>query len=319
MQQEQLLAQIIAQYQLGQPQMTHLGILWNSTYRVMAEDGTRYNLRVCNPLFQDRRCLRDELVFLDFVAKRGQVGVPQPVPNRHNEFVTVVSTPEGNRLSCLFTWIKGREARDRLSAPVLHQMGRSVALLHEAARAYAFPADGDGFRKDYRYDEKLILSHREWVVEHAVEIGNERIALLYRAIDAVLTALTRDGKCRDNYGFIHGDLHLGNFIAQGEHVYVIDFDQLGRGHFCYDIATLMVDLLDEPGDFDARWNSFKAGYQAVTAHPFPDAQRLTPFVIAVELAFLDWYYNSMTPFARVHYTGRFQATYESIQNRVGNV
>lgn len=312
MEQEQLIAQILAQYPLAQPHITHLGTLWNTTYRVMAEDGTRYNLRVCNPRFQDRRFLRDELIFLDFVARRGQVGVPQPVRNRHNELATVVSTPEGDHLSCLFTWIEGQEARGRLSHSVLYQMGQSVAFLHEAAQAYTFPSEGDGFRESYHYDDKLILSHREWIAECAAEIGSERVALLYKAIDDVLAAFTDTGKRRDNYGFIHGDLHLGNFIVQRERVCVIDFDQLGRGHFCYDIATLMVDLQDEPGDFAARWDSFQAGYQAVTVQPFPDAQRLAPFVTAVNLAFLDWYYNSMTSQARVRYARRLQATYESI-------
>lgn len=317
MQQEHLPAQILAQYPLRQPQITHLGTLWNTTYRVVAEDGTRYNLRVCNPSVQDRQGLHDELAFLDFVANRGQVGVPQSVLNRHNEFVTVVLTPGGNRLSCLFTWIEGQEARGQLSHAVLNQMGQSVAFLHAAAQAYAFPAEGDGFRESYAYDDKLLLTHYEWIAERAAEIGSERVALLHNAIDGVLAALTDTGKRRENYGFIHGDLHLGNFIVQGERAYVIDFDQLGRGHFCYDIATVMVDLLDEPGDFDARWNSFKAGYQAVTAQPFPDAQMLAPFVTAVELAFLDWYYNSMTPQARVQYARRLQATYASIR-RCGN-
>ncbi len=317
MQQEHLPAQILAQYSLIQPQIVHLGTLWNSTYRVTSEDGTRYNLRVCNPRFQDRRCLHDELVFLDFVAKRQQVRVPQPVLNRHKEFVTVVSTPDGDRLSCLFTWIEGQDARSRLSHPVLSQMGQSVAFLHEAAQAYAFPSEGDGFRESYRYDEKLILSHREWIAERAGEIGSERVSLLHKAIDNVLAALTVIGKHRDTYGFIHGDLHLGNFIVQGEEVYVIDFDQLGRGHFCYDIATLMVDLLDEAADFAARWTSFRAGYQTATTLPFPDAQMLEPFMTAVDLAFLDWYYNSMTSQARTQYTRRFRATYESIRNRVG--
>jgi Ser/Thr protein kinase RdoA (MazF antagonist) len=314
--QEQLLTQIIAQYPLDHPQMIHLGTLWNTTYRVVTKDETSYNLRVCNPLFQDRRCLHDELVFLDFVASRGQVQVPTPVPNRHGEFVTVLATPEGQRLSCLFTWLEGQEARGRLSAPALHQMGRSVALLHEAARAYAFPADGDGLREDYRYDESLVLSHREWIAERTSEIGAERVALLHRAIDVVLAALTDAGKRRDNYGFIHGDLHLGNFIVQGDRVSVIDFDQLGRGHFDYDIATLLSDLRNEPGDFDARWNSFQAGYQAAAARPFPDMQQLAPFVTAVDLTFLDWYYNVMTPSARAQYRQRMHATYESIGRRV---
>ena len=325
MEQEQPVTQIIDQYELGHPQITYLGTLWNTTYRIVAEDGTSYNLRVCNPHFQDRRCLHDELTFLDFVAKRQQVRVPHPVPNRHGEFVTVVSMPDGDRLSCLFTWIEGQEARDRLSLPVLYQMGQSVAFLHEAAKAYAFPFDGDGFRENYGYDEKLVLAHREWVAERAAqcaaecaaELSSERVALLHKAIEYVLAAFASIGKRRDNYGFIHGDLHLGNFIVQGEQVSVIDFDQLGRGHFWYDIATLMVDLLDEPGDFDARWNSFRNGYQAATTLPFPDAQSLEPFVTAVDLAFLDWYYNSMTSQARTRYTRRFRATYESIRNRVG--
>ena len=107
-------------------------------------------------------------------------------------------------------------------------------------------------------------------------------------------------KTPQTYGFIHADLHPGNFIVNDRDIAIIDFDQLGRGHFCYDMAVMMVELFDEGDRFDPLWTSFKTGYQTVTPLPFDEDKALNPFVIAVNLGFLDWVYDSTekTPFWR---------------------
>lgn len=316
---EQLLAQVIQHYDLKPTLVSHLGTVWNTTYRITTGNGSNYNLRLCNTRFQDRASLQAELDFLDFVAKRQQVRVPQPIVNCDNEFVTVVSTSNGDQLCCLFAWIEGEEARTRLSLPVIRQIGRNMAFLHEAARAYSFPTTGNGLREGYCYDDGLIRSHREWIAQRANEIDPANIDLLHEAIEYVLEAFTALDKSRDIYGFIHADLHLGNFIVHDHGVAVIDFDQLGRGHFCYDIALLMVELMVEPHLFTQRWQHFKAGYQEVAALPFVHEQMLEPFVVAIHLTFLDAYYNSWTVEGKARFQNQLSNTYDAIRNRLRRI
>ena len=97
---------------------------------------------------------------------------------------------------------------------------------------------------------------------------------------------------------------------------VIDFDQLGRGHYLYDIAVLVVELLDDLEQFEPRWQSFKAGYQEVAPFPFHDESELDPFIVAVNLAFLDWVYNAPNPAVRQEKKRHIPATYTSIRKRL---
>jgi Ser/Thr protein kinase RdoA (MazF antagonist) len=290
--------------------------LWNHVYHVEAENGKQYSLRLCSTAFQEKRWLEDELVWLDFVAGRRQVRVPRPIRNRQGDLLTIVCTPAGDRLSCLFEWVEGQPAQQCLTIPVMRRIGRAVAILHQLAREFAFPDKNNHFRHDYRYDSSLVESHRDWIDVHQEEIGAEHVTLLYAAIERLSEELARIGETPDNFGFIHADLHFGNFLVQDGQVSVIDFDQLGRGHYLYDIAVLLVELLNEPEQFPARWQSFLAGYQKVAVLPFRQESELDPFIVAVNLAFLDWVYNTPNPAVREEKMPWVPATYESIQKRL---
>ncbi len=101
-------------------------------------------------------------------------------------------------------------------------------------------------------------------------------------------------------------------------VSVLDFDQLGRGHYLYDIACLMVELMDDVEQFPMRWASFKRGYQTVIELPFRQEIELEPFIVAVKLAFLDWVYNAQEPNVRKTKMPLVPATYESIRKLLDN-
>ena len=269
--------------------------------------------------------MEDELSFLDFAAGMGTISAPRPVPNRDGHLVTAIATPQGERLACLFQWVAGERSSRQLSPAVLGQCGRITAHLHKISRAFPFPSEDNGFRAafraafraDYRYDQTLALSHREWMAEHQAEIGPENEALLHRAIDFVVDGMDRVGQSRATYGIIHADLHFGNFLVHNGQVSLIDFDQLGRGHYCYDISTLLVELYDDPETQPVYWQAFKAGYAEVTPLPFSDDAELDPFIAAVGLAFLDWVYNAPNPQVREEKMRWVPGVYDYIRARVG--
>jgi Ser/Thr protein kinase RdoA (MazF antagonist) len=314
MSEEIVLEQVLSCYGLANARTRLLQRLWNETYFVEATDGKRYNLRICSPLLQDKNVLEDELYWLEYVSQRTQTLVPRPIANVQGELLTSVDTEEGNRFSCLFEWIEGEDALKCLSMPVMYQIGQSVATLHQIAKGFAFPAERKDFRRDYCYERTLAASHHGWMEVHRQEIGAENYKLLEAAIDWLLAGFERIGETRENFGFIHADLHLGNFLVHDGQVSVIDFDQLGRGHYLYDIATLMVELYDYEGQFPSLWNSFQQGYQTVADLPFRQESELGIFIVAVRLVFLDWVYNSQEPNVRKTKMPLVPAVYNSIRN-----
>lgn len=290
---------------------------WSHIYRVAAADGAVYSLRVCAPDFWGPQRMEDELAFLDFAAGMGTISAPRPVRNRDGHLVTAIPTPTGERFACLFKWVEGEPASRQLSPEVLRQCGRITAHLHEIGRAFPFPSEENDFRSGYRFDQPLALSHREWMVKHQAEIGPKNEALLHRAIDFVVGEMDRVGQSRATYGIIHADLHFGNFLVHNGQVSLIDFDQLGRGHYLFDIATLLMELYDDPETQPALWQAFKAGYAEVIPLPFSDDAELDPFIVAVGLAFLDWVYNAPNPQVREEKMRWVPGVYDSIRARVG--
>ena len=119
-----------------------------------------------------------------------------------------------------------------------------------------------------------------------------------------------------NYGVIHADLSFGNLLVQDDEIYIIDFEQLGRGHFLYDLAVLHAELFNDPTTVAALWASLVAGYKEVAPLPFREASELAPFTVATHLNFLDWVYNTTNPTVLTAKAALVPATYASIQRWV---
>lgn len=313
---EQFLQRALVCYGLESAETHFIQDQWNRTYRIVATDGKQYNLRLCPPVMKPEP-IRDELIYLDYLAHNCDLPIPVPIRNRDGELLTTINN---NRYCCLFAWIDGEVVENNVTLPVIEQIGRITAQLHQLSRQFGFPDETNTFRDDYRHDSTLIASHRDWIAVHHNTIGAENVALMHTAIDYLLGEMARIGRNPHNYGFIHADLHLGNFILQpnGE-LGILDFDQLGRGHYLFELATLIVELEKEPENCLPRWEHFKRGYQTIAPLPFTDESELDPFIMAVNLAFFDWVYNSPNPNVMETHSRWLADNYASIRFRLSKI
>lgn len=97
---------------------------------------------------------------------------------------------------------------------------------------------------------------------------------------------------------------------------MIDFDQLGWGHYGYDLAVLKVELANELGECGEQWDSLIAGYRQVTALPFAEESDLAALSVGVHLAFLDWVYNTPNPAVREQMGPRLPGTLAAIRETI---
>lgn len=110
-------------------------------------------------------------------------------------------------------------------------------------------------------------------------------------------------------------------VYEGE-IYLIDFEQLGRGHYLYDFAVLWSELHAAVGDSAPRWQSFVTGYGEVAELPFHREEELNPFIIATQLNHRDRIYNTDNPVVRVNLSRSYRWSmrrFESDRARSGNV
>jgi Ser/Thr protein kinase RdoA (MazF antagonist) len=313
---QQLLQQVLPRYGLSTARTYPLRSYNNFVYRVESAEHQCFTLRICGFPTMKRRSMEDEMDWLNFVAQHNPRLAPRPVANAQGEWVTTVTTPEGERLCALCAWVEGSELDAAVTPAELHKVGRLLATLHKIARKFSFPDATSDFRSDYRYDQSLMHEHREWIEQQHHAIGTAHVALLDRAIDSVLAAMDRTGVTPTTYGMIHADLSFSNLLVHEGEIYLIDFEQLGRGHYLYDFAVLWRELETKVSDFAPCWQGFVAGYGEVAELPFRHEEELIPFIIATQLTDLDWFYHADNPAVRVDFGPRLPLIYTSIQQRL---
>ena len=89
------------------------------------------------------------------------------------------------------------------------------------------------------------------------------------------------------FGMIHSDLHLGNLMADGDSLTMIDFDDAGFGWFAHELAVALHPVLEEPWEDDAR-SALIDGYRTVHPLSAADEASIDTFVTMRSLMIIGW-------------------------------
>ncbi|HET6707765.1 phosphotransferase enzyme family protein, partial [Amycolatopsis sp.] len=119
-------------YAVPVARLTPLAHGHNTTFRVDGADGERYVLRVQRPDGPGVAQVRAEMAWLTTLRRETGLVVPQPVPTRARDLVTVVADPAvpEPRTCVLCHWVDGRFVDERLTPPQLYAVGEFTARLH---------------------------------------------------------------------------------------------------------------------------------------------------------------------------------------------
>ncbi|MGW4063834.1 phosphotransferase enzyme family protein [Amycolatopsis sp. NPDC004747] len=265
----------LTSYAVPVARLTPLANGHNTVFRVDGADGHRYALRVQRPDGPGVAQVRAEMAWLATLCRETDLVVPQPVPTRARDLVTVVADPAvpEPRTCVLAHWVEGRFLDERLSAPQLYAVGEVTARLHlHGARMNGL----DRRRVDdlTEFGRTQVDGFSAAVVDRAVAAagGDERIRGAVARVRAVRTEL---GYGSDAFGLVHGDLHQDNYLLHRGRVRVIDFDDCGYGHYAYDLAVALDALRHLPQREELR-EALLDGYRSVR----PDAATTDAGVLA---------------------------------------
>lgn len=245
--------------------------LWNTTFRVFTEAGEQYVLRINHPGQQSVAAVRSEMLWLAALRKETLLQVPEPVPNREQSLVSVVSHPgvPEPRLCVLFHWIEGQFFNRGLTQGRLAQVGALMAQLHNHAASWALPAGFKRHRVDNLFcmqrdvDEHFAPEAAERAVDMVSSVtGEEKGQIFADALSRVWHTLQELGEEPERFGLIHADLHHRNFLFHRGVAGAIDFDDCGFGHWLCDIAVTFSELQSRP-DYAALRQGFLAGYRSI--------------------------------------------------------
>jgi Ser/Thr protein kinase RdoA (MazF antagonist) len=250
-------------------------LLNNAVYAVTTEDGQRYALRVHRPHYRRLEHIHSELTFLSAVHAElaaSAVRVPKPV-TAENGALTVTVTLPGNdtTLHCdLLTWVDGRVHRPGtgLGPKAVHQTGRTLAHLHNAAETFTPPKEFQlptwNHRALFTEDSHYRPGPFRDMLDAADRSDFDTVA------DQTAQILDRLGHSPNAFGIVHHDFILLNChpkrTPHGWSIGVIDFDETGWGHYLADLGPIMGNLSDYP-HFRALRTAFLDGYRSVRALP----------------------------------------------------
>ncbi|MCX7888535.1 MAG: phosphotransferase [Rhodobacteraceae bacterium] len=261
----------------------------NIVFEAHLRSGAHVALRLHRPGYQSRRAIEAELDWTGRLHAAG-LAVPAPVPALNGRPTVRV----GDRVASVVAWIDGEPlgaaerplAGDEAGqAAMMAGVGALVARLHEATDRLALPA---GFPRP-RWDGEGLLGDRPrwgrfWTNPALSPAEREDLLAARAAARAALDGMAREGA---DFGLIHADILRENILQTGAGLALIDFDDSGWGFRLYDLATAIVQSLEEPA-LPALAAAVVAGYRGVRPLPERDAARLSLFVALRAFASCGW-------------------------------
>ncbi|MDA1360114.1 phosphotransferase [Glycomyces luteolus] len=267
--------------------------LLNNAVFAVTTANSRYALRVHRPNYRLPAHTRSELAFLDAIheplAETG-VRIPKPVSTKNSALSVAVPLPaadEPRTVHCdLLTWVDGRVRRPEsgLGPRGVHQIGRALAHLHQAAETFTPP---DDFHLP-TWDAPALFTedspHRPGPLHDLLDTEDRK--LFDTVADRTTEIFHRLGNGPDTYGIVHHDFILLNChttrTSHGWNVGVIDFDDSGWGHYLADLGPILGNLSDYP-HFRRLRTAFLAGYRSVRPLP-PELEAHLPVLMAARHA-----------------------------------
>ena len=287
----------LPEWNLGTAKIELVSRSENVVFRVDAEDGRRYALRVHRPGYHTLAELESEPLWTAALNEAG-IGAPVAERTRAGGHYAVVGIPDTGELRHvgLVPWFDGVPMDEKIAkAPDettrdshFEQLGRLMASMHDQAVAWR-PAsrfqrhslDADGFTGEAPFWGRF------WDIPQLTPEQRETLIDARIRIHARLSEYGKDG---GTYSMIHADLRSANVLIRGDRIFVIDFDDAGFGWHQYDMAAALFDHATSPGYQPIR-DALIAGYRSRGSISDEDLDLLPLFLLIRMLASLGWLHD----------------------------
>lgn len=212
----------------------------DDTFRLTAEDGKTYVLKVANPRENDDEIALQVALLGHLNGRDCGTAVPQVVPTANGSAVCAYRDRAGQARSVrLLTYLHGTPLSDTVStAAEREKIGKVLARLRLAMADFSHPADTRELAWDIRHLARLepLLPHiADREKRGLVERGLARFAALAGRLDGARMQVLHNDFSRSNIVVDHDDLR---FVTG-----VIDFGDAVRTAIAVDVSTALLNQL----------------------------------------------------------------------------
>ncbi|MCH8140186.1 MAG: phosphotransferase [Proteobacteria bacterium] len=264
----------------------------NIVYKVTAQDGREYALRVHRPGYRTLAELKSEQIWTGALIQFG-MRVPKAYPTTSGDYYVGVECGGTTRQIGLIGWLDGRplasvivpEGEAEFPLQLIKETGAIFAQFHNQATSWRPPPE---FTRHHLNLQGFMGEEpfwgRFWDVSSLTATQRRTIVGLRKIITRRLTDY---GEPPTTYSIIHADLDETNLFVTDDGLIVIDFDDAGFGWHQYDLAVVLCTQ-SERSDFDAIRHALVEGYRTQRDLSDEDLSLLELFVLVRTLALIGW-------------------------------
>jgi len=285
-------------YGLDRDQLSPIeGGYQNQVFEMKREDGT-YILRLTDSHLRSLEEVYGELAFID-QAKAFGLGVAGYIVLKGQDPVSLIRLEDKTYYGVVFDKAPGQGMTygEYLNNPkMFYDLGRLVGGLHQASRSLDL---GEISRPTFE-DNSYLRTYKSYLPDQdkALRIAFEKHIRKIKGLQF----------SPEDWGLIHGDLNIGNFFLDGDHMTLFDFDECQVSAYIEDIAICLfyTVYMYNDDDLEARiaqgqlfMEHFLKGYtqvsdlnKALLAY-IPDYLRLREMIVLVGI-YKKWDMNQLT-------------------------
>ena len=244
-----------------------------------------YVLRIHRPCYHSKSAIASELLWLLSLKDFG-IHVPMPIIGLNGKFLQVIHhNIHGSRYVVLFHWINGNEPKKSDLATSFKRLGKITAKLHVHSSQWLRPI---WFNRPIWTFETMLSDAAIWGKwQDAPYLDKRGISIISSCTKRIKVDLCNYKSNDSTFGLIHADLRLTNLLIEGDHTYVIDFDDCGFSWLMHDLAAAMSFFEHDP-NLLAWIINWLQGYITEKSLTKSDIEMIPTFILQRRVQLLAW-------------------------------
>lgn len=267
----------------------------NFIYKVKAEDGRKYAMRVHRPGSHDLAELNSEQVWMQALSDYG-VNVPKSYKTLNGDYLVQAKGEGFSAYVSLMAWVEGQTLGKALEAnkksdfhiKMMEALGSVCARMHNQAVSWKPPKQF----KRYKMTAENLMGNESYLEKFGKAIGmtSEQRKIIISSRAKVIERLKAYGQDQRTYSVIHADMHDNNVIVSESDLVVLDFDDTCFGWHQYDLVTTLIEYGDYE-NYEDYSDAMIRGYRQERELSGEDLELLPLFLYLRTLSLMDWIHS----------------------------